>query len=59
VAGAAALAALDADQHALAVDVGHLERCHFGDAQAGIVGDGERGAATVRFIAGTPMPSTD
>ena len=41
---APALAALDDDEHAPAVDVADLERRHLGDAQPGTVGDGERGA---------------
>ena len=39
----AALAPLDAEHHALAVDIRDFERDHFGDAQAGAVGDAERG----------------
>jgi len=49
VAIPAALAALDlttkssqGDQHALAVDVAHLERRHLGDPQAGALCDAER-----------------
>ena len=42
VAVLAALALLDADHHALAVDVGDLERDHLGDAQARAVGDAQR-----------------
>ena len=38
----AALAALDPQQHALAVDVADLERDDLGDAQPGAVGGGER-----------------
>ena len=38
IAVLAALALLDADHHALAVDVGYLERHRFGDAQSGTVG---------------------
>ena len=38
-----ALAALDAQQHALAVDVGDLQRRDLGDAQARAIGDRERG----------------
>ncbi len=34
----AALATLDADQHALAVDIGDLERRDLGHAQAGAIG---------------------
>ena len=39
----AALALLDADQHARRVDVGHLERHHLGDAQPGTIGRAEGG----------------
>jgi hypothetical protein len=38
----AAFALLDADDHALAVDIGDLERDHFGGAQAGAVGHAQR-----------------
>ena len=38
-----ALAALDTQQHALAVDVGDLQRRDLGDAQAGAIGDRQRG----------------
>ncbi len=38
-----ALAALDPEQHALAVDVGDLQRRHLGDAQARAIGDRQRG----------------
>jgi hypothetical protein len=38
----APLAALDAQQHALGIDIADLERDHFRDAQAGAVGGGER-----------------
>src|SRR5215472_14584678 len=38
----AAFALLDADDHALAVDVGDLERDHLGGAQAGAVGHAQR-----------------
>src|SRR5271167_1830562 len=37
----ATLATLDADQHALAVDIGDLERRDLGHAQAGAIGDRE------------------
>jgi hypothetical protein len=37
------LAPLDPKRHALAVDVGHLQRHDLGHAQACAVGDGERG----------------
>ena len=40
----ASLAALDHNQHALAVDVADLERCHLGDAQSGTIGNGKCGA---------------
>ena len=43
MATAAALAALDLDEHALAVDIADLERGHLSHAQAGAVGDRERG----------------
>src|SRR3712207_5789224 len=39
----AALALLDPDQHARAVDVAHLERHDLGDAQSGAVGGAQRG----------------
>ena len=39
----AALAVLDAQHHALAVDVRDLQRDDLGDAQAGAIGDAERG----------------
>src|SRR5277367_3030638 len=39
----AAFALLDAQQHALAVDVGHLQRRHLRYAQARPIGDAERG----------------
>ena len=42
VAVLAALALLDADHHALAVDVGDLERDDLGDAQARAIGDAQR-----------------
>src|ERR1700738_1277193 len=42
VAVAAALALLDAQGHALAVDVADLQRHHFAGAQAGAVGDRQR-----------------
>ena len=42
VAVLAALALLDADHHALAVDVGHLQRDHLGDAQARAIGHAQR-----------------
>ena len=38
----APLAAFDAQQHALGIDIADLERDHFRDAQSGAVGDGER-----------------
>ena len=38
-----ALALLDAQQHALAFDVGNLEVGDLGHAQAGTIGDAERG----------------
>ena len=38
----APLAALDAQQHALGIDIADLERDNFGDAQAGAVGGSER-----------------
>src|ERR1700752_678958 len=38
----AAFALLDADDHALAVDVGDLERDHLGGAQAGATGPAQR-----------------
>ena len=38
-----ALAALDPQQHTLAVDVADLQRRHLGDAQAGAIGDRKRG----------------
>ena len=34
---------LDAQHHALAVDIRDFERDHFGNAQAGAIGDAERG----------------
>jgi hypothetical protein len=37
------LAALDAQQHALGIDIVRFECHHFGDAQAGPIGRGERG----------------
>ena len=37
VAVAAAFTALDPQQHALAVDIGHLQRRHLGDTQSGII----------------------
>jgi hypothetical protein len=37
MAAPAALAARSDDQHALAVDVADLERCHLGHAQAGTI----------------------
>jgi hypothetical protein len=43
VTASAALAALDADQHALAVDVADLERGDLGYPQPGPVRDAERG----------------
>ena len=43
VAILAPLALLDTDQHALAVDVGHLQRHDLRHAQACAVGDAERG----------------
>ena len=42
VAVLAALALLDADDHALAVDVGDLERDHLGGAQARAIGHAQR-----------------
>ena len=42
VAVLAALALLDPDQHALAVDVGDLQRDDLGDAQARAIGDAQR-----------------
>ena len=42
VAVLAPLAALDAQQHALGIDIGDLERDHFRDAEPGAVGGGER-----------------
>ncbi|MET4221130.1 hypothetical protein ABIB00_006365 [Bradyrhizobium sp. LB14.3] len=42
VAVLAAFALLDAEDHALAVDVGDLERDHFGGAQAGAIGHAQR-----------------
>ena len=42
VAIATALAAFDAQQHALAVDVAHLESRDLGDAQASAIGDRQR-----------------
>jgi hypothetical protein len=39
----APLAALDAQQHALGIDIVRFECHHFGDAQAGSIGRGERG----------------
>ena len=44
VAIPAALATLDPDQHALAVDVGDLERRDLGHAQASAIGDRESAA---------------
>jgi hypothetical protein len=38
----APLAALDAQQHALGIDVADLERDHFRDAQPSTIGSGER-----------------
>jgi len=38
----AAFALFDADDHALAVDVGDLERDHFSGAQAGAIGHAQR-----------------
>src|SRR3954471_10582872 len=43
VAVLAALALLDADQHARAVDVAHLERHDLGDAQSGAIGGAQCG----------------
>ncbi len=42
IAVPSALATLDAQQHALAVDVGDLQRRHLRDAQARAIGDRER-----------------
>jgi hypothetical protein len=42
MSGFAALAILDPQQHALAVDVRHLQRDDLGDTQAGAIGDAER-----------------
>ena len=44
MATATALAALNDDKHALAVDVADLERRHLGDTQPCTIGDGESGA---------------
>ncbi|CAG2161421.1 hypothetical protein LMG26411_08223 [Cupriavidus numazuensis] len=43
VAVLATLALFDAQGHALTVDIGHLQRHHFAGAQAGAIGDRERG----------------
>ena len=40
----AAFAALDADQHALAVDIADFERCDFSDPQACAIGNTQCGA---------------
>src|SRR3546814_15322197 len=42
VAVAAAFTALDPQQHALAVVIGHLQRRHLGDTQSGTIGDRQR-----------------
>ena len=44
IAVTTALAALDADQHPLAVDVDHLERRHFGNPQPGAISHAQCGA---------------
>ena len=51
VAVLAALALLDAQQHALGIDVADLERHDFGDAQPGAVGGAER-----RLVLRRPAP---
>jgi len=48
---AAAFVTLDPDQHALAVDVAHLDRSNSGNAQAGTVGDTECGAVLKQVVA--------
>jgi hypothetical protein len=50
IAVTAPLAALDTDQHPLAVDVDHLERRHFGDPQPGAISDAQRGAVLVMQV---------
>jgi len=42
IAVSPALAALDTDQHALAVDIAHLEHGDLADAQSGAIGDRQR-----------------
>src|SRR6185295_2786331 len=44
IAVLAPLALLDPDQHARAVDIGHLEIDDLGDAQTAAIGDAEGGA---------------